>query len=315
MAAVTTTSADYVYGDVYDEGLHPPAIVHIPEEYKNDDPNSVGNIESPLSSPRNSPNASDVEDEEEDDDPDSHAEQMDSFGLPLNNSIAGVNANQGGQGQQPFDEGNQYYAANDSKITALNSIRDERMQRKMRRRQHLLSEEHRIHRQNEQRKIDEEEQPFDLQQVVSPQIIINVEELDNAEEQPFDAPPERSSGPRTGPEHVNYHFSRHERQVTLDTPFGASASFSVSNNSDASEQANNHFHQQKQQPFPLPESLQTSTTSNVSNIRGAPEPVANHVQQQKQPLRMDQTLEPSSSVNASNRTTATSPGPDRKSVV
>ncbi|KAL7575794.1 hypothetical protein ACA910_003122 [Epithemia clementina (nom. ined.)] len=265
---MTTTTTDYAY----DDGLHPPAIVHIPEEYIPDDPTSPGNIESPLSSPPNSPNAWDQDDlggEEEDDEVEEDHEDggaggihgptlstirttttttnTDSLGLPL--AIPALNHNNvTATDVKPFDEGvNQY----NSKILALNSIRDERMQRKMRRRQHVWSDQHnsvelqqRMNQQQQQEhqtdleKLEEEDQPFDLQQNAetgikpAPQkvIIIThvVEEPEAPEEQPFDAHPQHNNVP-TGPEQIAQTIRQEEReQQPIDEPFDASDSQNAS---------------------------------------------------------------------------------------
>ena len=88
---MAATTSDFSY----DESLHPPAIVHIPEEFVPDDPASPGHIDSPLSSPPNSPNAWDIrelgndeEDEEEEDNKHNHLQQP-PLSLPeLNHSTA-----------------------------------------------------------------------------------------------------------------------------------------------------------------------------------------------------------------------------------
>ena len=154
---MAATTSDFSY----DENLHPPAIVHIPEEFVPDDPASPGHIDSPLSSPPNSPNAWDIrelgndeEDEEEEDNHHNHLQQP-PLSLPELNHSTATNLSFHDQvlvppqqqssmeGGKPFDEGNPSNSSGimgGSKVSAFNSIRDERMQRKMRRRQHVLSD-------------------------------------------------------------------------------------------------------------------------------------------------------------------------------
>ena len=222
MATATTTDC------CIEDSLHPPAIVHIPEENSADDPTSPCIIDSPLSSPRNFPHAWEddgdfgVEEEEECTSYNTSSKPNSlPLGLPELDHMAAGCEHDG----SPFDEG-RVISSNNSKSAALHAIRDERMQRKMRRRQHVLSEQNVIEQQrlnqsqNTQNDPHQEEQPFDHQDY---EATIEheknkheiVEGPGSPEEQPFDAPQHRAPAKQPGS------HPRENDQQQVEGPFDA----------------------------------------------------------------------------------------------